>query len=85
MLLPKLCIVTLTLLGTSACKTLETPPTADSACLIFRPIRYAVPPVQPDGTRNAAKDDDNQLDTVETVDQARTHNARLAAVCEPAR
>ncbi len=64
-----------------ACKTLETPPIADSACLSFKRIGYAIPPVQADGTRNVADDPANVLDTTETVESLQEHNARYGALC----
>ena len=69
------------LLVLSACKTLETRPTADSACLSFKAISYAIPPMQPDGTRNAATDDGNRLDTPATIAEVSEHNARFSATC----
>ncbi|GAD50905.1 hypothetical protein NT2_12_01640 [Caenibius tardaugens NBRC 16725] len=81
MRLPKLSCAMLMLLALSACATPATPPIADSACLSFKRISYAIPPVQPDGSRNVAKDDGNQLDTPETVSEAQQHNARYDAVC----
>lgn len=71
----------LMLLATSACATRGTPPIADSACLSFKRISYAIPPAQPDGTRNVAKDDGNQLDTPQTVGEVQEFNARYGAVC----
>lgn len=65
----------------SACATRETPPIADSACLSFKVIRYAVPPRQADGTRNVTVDDGNRYDTPETVEDLAEHNARYEAVC----
>lgn len=69
------------LLVTSACKTPGTLPIADSACLSFKRISYAIPPMQPDGSRNAATDDGNQLDTPATIAEISEHNARFQAVC----
>ena len=81
MWLPKLLCAMPMLLVLNACVTRETPPIADSACLSFKRISYAIPPVQADGSRNVAKDDENQLDTPETVFEAQQHNARYDAVC----
>lgn len=69
------------LLALSACATHATPPIADSACLTFKAIRYAVPPMQPDGTRNLPDDPGNRFDTPETVGAVQQHNARFDAVC----
>lgn len=69
------------LLVVSACATPATPPIADSACLSFKRISYAIPPMQADGTRDVAKDDGNTLDTPETVAEISQHNARYDAVC----
>lgn len=65
----------------SACKTPATPPIADSACVAFGRISYAIPPVQADGTRNVAVDEGNRYDTPETVGEVSRHNARFVAVC----
>lgn len=78
----KLCAATLALLLTSACETLGTPPIADSACVVFRPISYAIPPVQVDGSRKLADDPGNRYDTEETTKEAQDHNARFGAVCK---
>lgn len=72
----------LMLAGLTACATQGTPPIADSACLAFSRISYAIPPVQPDGTRNVTSDDGNQLDTTKTVEAVQDHNARFGAVCK---
>lgn len=69
------------LLATSACTTREIPPIADSACLSFKRISYAIPPLQADGTRDAAQDPGNLLDTPATVAEVAEHNARFQAVC----
>lgn len=69
------------LLALSACKTPATPPIADSACLSFKRLSYAIAPMQADGTRNVAADDGNKLDTPETVTEIAEHNARFQAVC----
>jgi hypothetical protein len=71
----------LTLLALSACATPATPPIADSACTAFKRISYAVPPVQPDGTRNVPMDTGNRFDTPETVKEVSEHNARFEAAC----
>jgi len=81
MMLPRKSAAILMLLATSACATREIPPIADSACSAFGRISYAIPPVQPDGTRNVATDDGNLLDTPETVKEVSQHNARFEAVC----
>lgn len=60
-----------------------TPTIADSACLSFGRITYAIPPMQADGTRNVSTDTGNRYDTPETVTQISEHNARYAAVCPP--
>ncbi len=65
----------------NACATPATPAIADSACLVFKPIRYAIPPVQADGTRNMAVDPANAHDTVGTVKDVQDHNVRYAATC----
>jgi hypothetical protein len=69
------------LLATSACATRAIPPIADSACLSFKRISYAVPPLQADGARNVAQDPGNELDTPATVAEISEHNARFQAVC----
>lgn len=69
------------LLALSACATPGTPPIADSACLSFKRISYAIPPLQEDGSRNVADDPGNKFDTPETIDGVRVHNARFEAVC----
>ena len=69
------------LCGLSACGTREILRTVDTACMSFRAISYAIPPVQADGTRNVAVDDGNRLDTPETVDEIAQHNARFNALC----
>lgn len=74
----------LTLLALSACQTRETLRTVDTACLTFKRITYAVPPVQADGTRNVPIDQGNRYDTPETVTEVAEHNARYAATCPPA-
>lgn len=73
----------LTLLGLTACATPATPPTADTACLAFKRIGYAIPPVQADGTRELAVDEGNRYDTPETVADVAEHNARFGSVCPP--
>lgn len=65
----------------SACKTPATPPIADSACVAFGRISYAIPPVQADGTRNLSDDAYNRYDTLATVKEVAEHNVRFAAVC----
>jgi len=69
------------LLALSACATPAIKPIADSACASFGRLSYAIPPLQPDGSRNVAEDPGNQLDTPETVAEAQEHNARFDAVC----
>ncbi len=71
----------LPLLMMSACATPGTPPIADSACLSFKAISYAIPPKQADGSRVMADDPGNAHDTVETVEQVQEYNARFTAVC----
>lgn len=58
-----------------------TPPIADSACLGFKASRYAIPPLQPDGTRDMPADPGNRHDTAQTVRDVQEHNARFDAVC----
>jgi hypothetical protein len=65
----------------TACATPGTPKTADSACLAFRLLTYAIAPMQADGSRAMAEDPGNRHDTTETVAQAQEHNARFRAVC----
>lgn len=72
------------LLATGACATHATPPIADSACVTFRPISYAKPQLQPDGTRNMPADPGNKFDTLETSGEVEDHNARYDATCPPA-
>lgn len=65
----------------SACATPVTPPIADSACVSFKEISYAIPPLQPNGTREMTYDPGNKHDTLETIDEIRKHNAKYNAVC----
>lgn len=79
---PKTCAVILTLAALTACKTPATPPIADASCVVFKRLSYAIPPLQPDGSRNVASDNGNQLDTPETVAELQEHNARYGAICK---
>jgi len=81
MLLPKMCAAMLMLAALTACATPATRTIADSACLSFSVIGYAIPPMQGDGTRNMAEDPGNKYDTTETVASVQEHNARWRAVC----
>lgn len=74
-------VVGLALVSLTACATRATPPIADASCVTFKRISYAIPPVQPDGTRNMADDPGNAHDTVATIGEIQMHNARLQAVC----
>ena len=65
----------------SACATRGTPKAVDTACTIFRPISYSIPPKQADGTRNVAVDAGNAFDTTETVAEVQEHNVRFGAAC----
>lgn len=69
------------LLATTACATRATPPIADASCVTFKTIGYAIPPVQPDGTRNLPNDPGNRYDTPESVTEMQDHNARYRAIC----
>jgi hypothetical protein len=64
----------------SACVTPETPKIVDTTCSAFGAIGYAIPPVQPDGSREVV-DTGNDYDTLETVEQVSIHNARYDALC----
>ena len=66
----------------NACATPATPPIADSACLTFRPISYAVPPRDETGERAWTADDArNEWDSRETVEQVQDFNVRYLATC----
>ena len=69
------------LAGLSACVTPAIPPIADSSCLAFKRITYAIPPLQNDGSRNVAIDAGNKLDTPDTISEIIQHNARYSAIC----
>lgn len=65
----------------SACATRGTPKAVDTACTIFRPLSYAIPPKQADGTRAMAVDTGNRFDTLETIGEVQEHNVRFEAAC----
>lgn len=75
-----ICGAAMMLAGLSACATRETPVIADSTCIAFGRISYAIPPVQEDGTRNV-DDPGNRYDTLETIGAVSDHNARYQAIC----
>lgn len=81
MKLPRL-FAAILLLGTlSACATRATPMIADSACLSFKALSYAIPPKQADGSRDVAVDAGNRYDSTLTVAEIAEHNARYEATC----
>lgn len=65
----------------SASCTHGTQKIVDTSCLSFGVIRYAIPPVQADGTRNVPVDAGNRYDTVQTVADVAAHNAAWSALC----
>ena len=80
MRLPILCGATVLLLATSACKTVELPKTADSACLALKRISYAIAPLNADGSRQT-HDPENEFDSAETIGEISEHNVRYDAIC----
>lgn len=60
---------------TCACSTHVTQRTVDTSCTSFKPISFAIQPVDKPETA------ENRYDTKQTTDEAMSHNARWDALC----